>query len=227
MQLKVLEVKDIKFSVILPIYNVEKYLPECLDSLINQTYSNLEIICVNDGSPDDSLKILQQYAEKDSRIKIFDRQNSGSGVSRNFGVSQSEGDYISFVDPDDWVELNMYEELANFINEHNSDVVEFNYRIFYESSKEFVQSRHTEVVLRNCKLDLSNRESYSWRDCANLLSRYQSSCWIRVYRRSLLLKKSIEFSDHPTGQDVAFWHGVVLFAEKIDLLKKNFYNYRV
>ena len=107
--------ENLKFSVILPVYNVAPFLEECLQSLINQSYSNLEILCVNDGSPDNSLEILQKYAALDARIKVFDRENQGSGRSRNFGIEQSSGDYLSFIDPDDWIDRDMYKKLYDLL----------------------------------------------------------------------------------------------------------------
>ena len=217
---------DIKFSVVLPVYNVADYLRECLDSLINQTYSNLEIICVNDGSTDNSLAILQEYAAKDSRIKVFDRVNSGSGISRTFGISQSSGDYLSFIDPDDWVELDMYEKLCEFIMIHNSVVVEFAYKQYFEVENIFVHGKHVKAIQKNCKVDLSAIDQYSWKDFSNVLLKYQSPCWNKVYLRKFILDNHIEFSDHPTGQDIAFLHGVLFFVDKIDLLHQEFYIYR-
>ncbi len=92
-------------SVIVPVYNVEKYLSKCLDSIINQTYQNLEIICVDDGSTDSSPMILEEYAKKDSRIKIITRQNGGLSAARNTGVKNATGEFVSFVDSDDWILL--------------------------------------------------------------------------------------------------------------------------
>jgi len=110
-----------KISVIVPVYNVEKFLKRCLDSLINQTYENLEIICINDGSTDNSLKILKEYAQKDSRIIIIDQENKKLGAARNRGLNASTGKYISFVDSDDWVDLNYFEKLYNAITKYNCD----------------------------------------------------------------------------------------------------------
>ena len=101
--------KTDKISVIIPIYNVEKYLSKCLDSVINQTYKNLEIICVNDGSPDNCHQILEEYKNKDSRIVVIEQENGGEGSARNRGIRAVTGNYIAFVDPDDWVELDFYE----------------------------------------------------------------------------------------------------------------------
>ena len=101
-----------KISVIVPVYNVEQYLPQCLDSIINQTYKNLEIICVDDGSPDNSGKILDEYAKKDKRIKVIHQENQGVSVARNTGLDNATGKYIGFVDPDDWIEADYYETLT-------------------------------------------------------------------------------------------------------------------
>lgn len=102
--------KDSLISIIVPIYNVEKYLPQCLDSIIGQTYSNIEIICVNDGSPDNSIDILIDYAHRDSRIKIVSQKNKGLSSARNTGLHYASGDYIMFVDSDDWIDLDTCEK---------------------------------------------------------------------------------------------------------------------
>lgn len=102
-----------KISIIIPIYNVEQYLPQCLDSIINQTYKNLEIILINDGSTDNSGKICDNYAKVDNRIHVFHKKNEGVSSARNLGLEKCTGDFIGFVDPDDFIELNMYELLYN------------------------------------------------------------------------------------------------------------------
>ncbi len=116
-----------KVSVIIPVYNAEKFLNRCLDSVINQSYKNLEIICVNDGSKDSSLKILKDYQKRDDRIIIIDKENAGVSSARNDGIRKSTGEYISFVDADDWVEIDMIESLYNSIIENGVDVVRGNY----------------------------------------------------------------------------------------------------
>ena len=113
---------DKKISVIVPIYNVEKYLNRCLDSIINQTYKNLEIILVDDGSPDNCGKICDEYAKKDNRIKVIHKENGGLSSARNAGLDIATGDYIGFVDSDDWIELDMYEYLLNICVKYNSDI---------------------------------------------------------------------------------------------------------
>ena len=109
-------------SVIVPVYNVEKYLEECLDSIINQTLEDIEIICVNDGSTDNSLKILKKYAKKDNRIKIINQKNCGLGCARNSGLNQSQGDYIFFLDSDDYLNPNILEKLYPKALESHSEI---------------------------------------------------------------------------------------------------------
>lgn len=101
----------VEISVIIPCYNVAEYVGECLDSVINQTFTDLEILCINDGSTDDTLTILESYAEKDSRIKIFSQENKGLSASRNFGMDVAKGEYIAFIDADDYFDLTTFEQL--------------------------------------------------------------------------------------------------------------------
>ena len=101
----------VKISIIVPVYNTEPYLEQCLDSIINQTLEDIEIICVNDGSTDNSLSVLEEYASKDNRIKIINQENEGPGFARNNGLKSVNGEYVLFVDSDDWIELNTCEAL--------------------------------------------------------------------------------------------------------------------
>lgn len=114
--------KKALITVIVPIYNSEQYLSACVESIIHQTYSNLEIILVNDGSTDSSLQICQQYAEKDSRIIVLDKENGGQATARNMALDIAKGDYIGFVDSDDTIELDMYENLYNSLVKHQADI---------------------------------------------------------------------------------------------------------
>ena len=107
-------------SIIIPIYNVEKYLTKCIESVINQTYKNLEIILVNDGSTDNSKEIIDKYSLIDSRIKVINKKNGGLSEARNAGIEIAKGDYIGFLDSDDWIELNMYEKLYKYIKQENT-----------------------------------------------------------------------------------------------------------
>ena len=112
-----------KVSIIVPIFNVEKYLRECLDSLINQTLDDIEIICVNDGSTDNSAQILQEYRFKDKRIKVINKENSGYGISMNMGLDVANGEFIGIVESDDFADSKMFEDLYNLAKEKNADIV--------------------------------------------------------------------------------------------------------
>lgn len=114
-------------SIVIPVYNVAAYLPQCLDSLVNQTYRDLEIICVNDGSKDNSLEILQQYATQDSRIRIISRENRGIAASRNEALAQAQGDWVMFVDSDDWVDVQTCQSALDLAEQHQADVVMWAY----------------------------------------------------------------------------------------------------
>lgn len=134
-----------KVSIVVPIYNVEKYLSKCLTSLINQTLEDIEIICINDGSTDNSLEILKDFASKDSRIKVIDKQTEGPSISRNIGIKTATGDYIGFVDSDDWIDLDFYEKLYSAITSNDVDIAcativrkrekSSKYRVFFEKEK--------------------------------------------------------------------------------------------
>lgn len=110
-------------SVIVPVYKVEKYINKCVDSIINQTYTNLEIILVDDGSPDNCGNICDEYAKKDNRIKVVHKENAGVSSARNIGLEKSSGKYITFIDADDYVEKNYCEELLNILKIENADCV--------------------------------------------------------------------------------------------------------
>ena len=116
-----------KISIIIPVYNVEPYIKKCLDSIINQTHTNLEILCINDGSTDSSGKICDEYAMKDNRIKVFHQHNQGVSAARNVGLNNFTGDYIGFVDSDDWIEPDMYETLYNLVKHNDVPVGVVNY----------------------------------------------------------------------------------------------------
>ena len=149
-----------KISVILPVYNVEKYLGECLDSIINQTLKDIEVICVNDGSTDNSLSILKEYASKDTRIKIIDKENEGQGYARKVGLENAIGKYILFCDSDDYyADLTAFEELYNYIEKVNVDVVLFESirysktRGFYKDIKDFLNNPPQKEIFTYLDID--------------------------------------------------------------------------
>ena len=111
-------------SVIIPVYNTAEYLPRCLESVLNNTYRNLEVICINDGSKDNSIEVLNAYAQKDPRIRVIDQENAGVSAARNRGLDDATGEYIAFVDSDDWIHRQYFETLHGFATKTNSVIVE-------------------------------------------------------------------------------------------------------
>ena len=158
-------------SVIIPVYNTAEYLPRCLDSILNNTYRNLEIICVNDGSKDSSLEVLNSYAAKDPRVKVIDQENAGVSAARNRGLDEATGEYIAFVDSDDWVHRQYFEVLYNGANGNDADI----------SSCDFI-SLHT--FSEDAVLDLPN-VSFVTLTVAQLASD-DISVWGKLYRRGLI-----------------------------------------
>lgn len=179
-----------KISVIVPVYNVENYLRECLDSLIGQSLKDIEIICVNDGSKDASLQILREYAAKDSRIKVIDKPNAGVSAARNDGIAAATGEYITFADGDDWLKTTAYEEIYASVGSARPDMVIFGY---YES----VDGKNSESVL--------NRLLQSYENGGDIpldmqILRLGNTVWNHLYRLDFLKKHGLEF---PVGVAIA------------------------
>ena len=183
-----------EISVVIPVYNVEKYLKRCLDSIINQTFKDIEIICVDDGSTDGSHQILQEYAARDNRIVVLSQQNSGVAAARNNGLKKAKGKFIYFCDSDDCLHPQCFEIAHYFAIKHNADMVSFN----------FVENDEPE--LRNKKINPDDIE-YKITDNPVLLGSYREkfrvhfNVWTKLYRRYLLDEvefiEKIHFEDYP------------------------------
>ncbi len=203
-----------KVSVVLPIYNVAKYLPKCMDSLLKQTLQDVEIICVNDESSDNSLQILEDYAAKDNRIKIINQKNSGPGVARNNGIKAAQGEYIAFCDPDDWVELSAYETLYNAAKENGVDLVEYAITVHEENSRK-----------KQLKNNLYKQEITYINDNPKIIFQGVSAAWNKFCSAKLLKKNNILFSEGYCCEDLIFSVSVRAKAKMILYIDKPFYNY--
>lgn len=206
-----------KVSIILPIYNVAKYLPKCMQSLQNQTLQDMEFICVNDGSPDNSLDILKEYALHDSRIKIIDQPNSGPGKARNTGIEAATGEYTGFVDPDDWVDETMFEKMYNAAVTHDADVVECAIMTHEEKNKK------THLRQKLYPEEIANLSDTAVK--ADYIFRGVSAAWNKLCRTSLLKEKNIRFSAGHCAEDTIFTLGIKLFADKLIYLDEPLYHY--
>lgn len=214
-----------KITIILPVYNVEKYLVQSLESVIHQTLEDIEIICINDFSSDNSLTILEGYSRKDSRIKIINlSKNHGAGYARNIGLKQATGEYIMFLDPDDWYEHNTCELAYNQILQNKNDIVIFNYNEFVDGIGKYnVNCRWRilpfEKVLQNPNIKLKNLQT-------NFIQ--NSFIWCEIYSRNLLQKNNIYFpEDISLGEDSPFFVKALVYSDSISVIDKPLYNYRV
>ena len=208
-----------KVSVIIPVYNVEKYLRECLDSVINQTLKDIEIICVNDGSTDSSLSILEEYAKKDKRIKIINKANSGYGHTMNVGIDNATGEYIGIVEPDDYIKLDMYETLYNKATEYDLDFIKADFYRFTGSGKD-------KVLFYN-HLDNTNTYYNKILNPQNDLNTFNfiMNSWSGIYKTDFINKNHIRHNETPGAsyQDNGFYFQTFMYATKIYILNIPFY----
>lgn len=215
-------------SIIVPIYNVEAYLERCIQSLIGQSYSNLEIILVDDGSTDDSLSICQMYAQQDSRIKIIHKENGGLASARNTGIKAATGEYIGFVDSDDWVDLDTYQAMRILIQQHHPDVIRFGYQKISDGRTQgqyhlsYDAGLYTDDALRQIQLDTISTESVLDYRKKKILS----AC-TGVYRRRFLDEHQIWFVSEREilNEDYLFVLQSIQSAESLYVSQDELYYY--
>ncbi|MDD5020557.1 MAG: glycosyltransferase [Endomicrobiaceae bacterium] len=204
-------------SVVIPVYNVEKYLKQCLDSVISQTFTDFECICVNDGSTDNSLSILQEYATKDKRFKIFSKENRGISDTRNAGIELSIGEYITFIDSDDWVENNFLERLYSVAISESADIVSCNWKFYFNNEKTF-------EVARVRKLDIVNNNDT---DSDKLYKGYHGAyVWRKLYRTNIIKDNNICFYKGKISEDGPFSGLVYLYADNFVFIYDELYLHR-
>lgn len=182
------------FSIIIPVYNVEKYLNKCVDSVLNQTFTDFEVILVDDGSPDNCPAICDSYAEKDKRVRVIHKQNGGLICARKSGLEAARGDYIGFVDSDDWIEENMYELFADMIKKYSPDMVLSDF--YFDSGKEIINSEQLFEQEFYDKKSL-NEKLYPVMLFSGIYFKFgvNPCCWSKVYKKELL-KKNLPIVDN-------------------------------
>ena len=209
--------KKYAVSVIVPVYNVEKYIKECLDSLVNQTLQNIEIIVVNDGSPDNSQKIIDEYAKKyPQKIKSYIKKNGGISDARNYGISKANGEYIGFVDSDDFVDKTMYEKMYNFAKESNCNIVACNLIKFLENSNKYVFNG---FIKKNQIINVENNEEIK------LLTGCRAFVWNKIFKKEIF-----DNFIFPVGQifeDSAIVYNILFSTKKIFITNESLYYYRI
>ncbi len=215
------DIQKPKVSVILPVYNVGKYLRQSLDSLINQTLKDIEIICINDGSTDDSYDILEEYKKKDNRIKVIHKENKGTGAARNDGLRIATGECIGFVDPDDWVKPNMFERLYNLVKEKNLDIAMCMPDGYDE--KNAVNAPFPYFVDANFE-NIPDDKIFNWRDLSPFS--YPMCVWNKLYTKELFDKYNIDFAEGLDFEDHKVIFGTLLTAERMFFIREKLYVYR-
>lgn len=220
-------------SIIMPVYNAEQYLREGVESLINQTYKNIEIILVNDGSTDSSPKLCDEYAENDSRIRVFHKENGGTHTARNLGIEEAKGDFLMFIDPDDWFETDTVEQLVKAIIDDELDVVRFNYvREFIDHSAKKPNTLLSEELMagNDCKKICRRAVGLIKEELANPENmNFLASVCFAAYRKSIILEKNIRFvniREIGTFSDGLFNINFLMWAERFRFIDKCFYHYR-
>lgn len=213
-----------KISVVVPVYNVKKYLEKCLNSLVNQTFSDIEIICIDDGSTDGSNEILTEFQNKDRRFIIKKQSNQGAGAARNYGIEIANGEYILFFDSDDYCELNFLEEMYNHAKKYDSDLVVCSYRKVDDNGN-VTESRNPNSPIRLDRTPLE--ECFCYKDFKDEIFELLTPVpWNKLYKKSLLTDNRIKFPNLHICEDIAFVYSCIACAKNIIVFDDELINYR-
>ena len=212
-------------SVIVPVYNVEKYLAKCLDTILAQTFSNIEIICVNDGSTDNSRKILAQYAQKDSRVKIVDKKNGGLSSARNAGMKVATGEFYSFIDSDDWIEETMLEKLYNSMVSLNTDISICAVHQYDETNQK-IDDSNPYYTLGYFDETFDNK-AFSYVETKPFLLDVCVMAWNKLYRKSFIDECQAEFPDGLIFEDGPFFFSIFFKTKRVSIVRDYLYYYRI
>lgn len=207
----------VKISVIIPVFNVENYLSRCLDSVINQTLKDIEIICVDDGSTDNSFNILNDYKNADDRIQVYQQENGGHSAATNSGLKHVNGDYIFFVDSDDWIELDALEKLYNNAIENDSDLVLYD-SIEHLPENQFRERRYG--ILNELKNDV-----FDYKSEKRLILNSFYVQWSKLYKTSFFRQHNLKLPDFRLYEDIGLNVAAITFAKRITYLPEILYHY--
>ena len=210
-------------SVIVPIYNVEDYIRQCFDSLLHQTYQNFEVLMINDGSPDNSASICQEYAARDSRFRYFEKENGGISTAVNLGIEHSQGEYVTLMDPDDWADNDYLEVLYNAIVQEGADVSISSYKRFDMSNNSFYFHAFTKEY---------GKKVFTNKEFLESLPDLVASDYSFFITASKLVRKEmiglIRFNaDTKLAMDMEFWYKVYLKVNKVVFVNRDTYTYRI
>ncbi|MBQ1467331.1 MAG: glycosyltransferase family 2 protein [Solobacterium sp.] len=202
-------------SVVINMYNSEKYLRKCIDSVLAQTFTDFELILVNDGSKDHSLDICKEYAEKDKRIRIVDKENGGLADARNAGLDAAKGKYLEFIDADDWIEPELLEKCVTKLHETDADIVIFDiYQYFVATGKKEVLSH-----------PYDQNQVYSLSDHPEMITKMKNAAWNKIYRVSLFRENQIRYPWGYNYEDLGTTYRLLARADKIAFVNEPLYDY--
>lgn len=213
-----------KVSVVVPIYNVERYLKECVDSILNQTLRDIEIILVDDGSPDGCGKIVDEYAKKDSRVVAVHQKNSGYSIAVNKGIDLARGEYIGIIESDDWIEPDMYEKLYESAKSNDTDITKGEFYYYNPTLSEANQN----ITYKNpsgIDLDYAPNRAFHITEWPRLIG-FHASIWSSIYRADFVKKIKIPETAGASYQDFPFMIDVMTRAKRITVVKKPFVHWR-
>ena len=211
-----------KISVIVPAYNVEKYIEESLNSIINQTLKDIEIIIINDGSTDKSTEIINEISRNDSRVIVINQKNSGVSKARNIGMMLAKGDYISFIDSDDYIETDMLEKMYRAAEKYDCDIVQCNYAIDNNGERR--------EVVQNIKPNklLKENEIIEYIKTGLIDGSLATYVWNKIFKRQFLRDNDLMFKeDLNMFEDWYFIMDIITYTKKMIFLPENLYNYRI
>ena len=205
---------EAKVSVIIPIYNVEKYLRECLDSVVNQTLKDIEIILIDDGSTDSSLSICKEYANNDNRIKILTQKNQGAAIARNKGIELAKGDYLSIIDSDDYFDLKMLEKLYNKAINNNLDITICHSKEINDSDKKI-----SNIDYSIKKEYIPSKEIFNYKDFTKFIFNFCIGwSWDKLYKREFVVENNLKFQNLKSTNDLFFVFLSLVLADRISIL---------
>lgn len=211
-------------SIVIPVYNSERYLRQCLDSIIEQTWKKLDIVCVNDGSADKSLDILNSYAEEDNRIKVFTKQNEGKGAAsaRNVGLKNAVGEYVMFLDSDDFFEPDMIETLVGKAMTTEAEVVICRGQTFDDEKQKVIGPMpHPDLQYA------PSGDFFCWKDCPEYICEIADNyAWNKLFKRELLVENDLSFTPIPISDDQDISMIAPVLAERVAVVDRAFINYR-
>ena len=213
----------VKVSVVIPVYNVEDFLGECLDSIVNQTLDDIEIICVNDGSTDRSLDILNDYASHDDRFTVIDQENGGHAVATNRGMKLAKGKYLFLMDSDDILELTALEDTYKLAEEKNVDFVLFQAINYYMDTNEYVKAENYSM---NALADYVGDKVFNYKDIKDYLFDISVTPWTKLYNREFIERCGASFPEGLVFEDNVFFWEVLFNAERIVFLRKYLFKRR-